>query len=617
VTNFLSRRKSSLVEAIRGVWGPYSQLLPYLKPYRARFIAGLICGALAGVVSGLLGYVIKYVSDHVFHSGASQTEFLKNPAGGPAIETVLWVCATIPAIMILRSIFAYLNAYCMAWVSLKLLVEIRTRLFSHVIQQSLEFFNRTRAGNLISRIANDSRVAQSSLTTVSSDLVTQPFTIITAVIVLLHLDPVFTLISLVLFPVCLIPIIVYGRRVRRSGKDEEAGAGAMMVILNETFAGIKVVKALSREEHEARHFEEAGKAQFQNSMRVKKSMEIVGPMIEAVAAVGVGLALVYVYYQRMSAGTFLGLLVGIFTLYDPVKKLSRVHVQIQKALASTTRIFELMSLKPAIRDAEDAQQLTRCRGDILFENVSFSYGSGVPAVRDITLHIAPGKTYALVGASGAGKTTLLSLILRFYDADSGVIRIDGNDVRMLTQKSLRDNVAIVTQEIFLFHDSIFNNIRYGRLDAGPDEVYEAARNAYAHDFILAQPRGYDTVIGDKGCLLSGGQQQRLAIARALLKNAPILLLDEATSALDSESERQIRAALERLRAGRTVIAIAHRLSTILTADQIVVMEAGRVREIGPHAQLYSTSATYRRLYDMQFHDHEINEERELFTAEIE
>jgi ATP-binding cassette, subfamily B, bacterial MsbA len=268
---------------------------------------------------------------------------------------------------------------------------------------------------------------------------------------------------------------------------------------------------------------------------------------------------------------------------------------------ATGEIFRILDSEPTVKDRPDAIELKSCRGLIEFDRVMFRYSTGkTNALIDISLRIEPGKSYALVGASGAGKSTVLSLILRLYDPTRGVVKIDGNDLRQVTQKSLREQIGLVSQDTFLFHDTIFNNILFGRLDATPEEVHAAAQTAYAHEFIIAQPKGYDTLVGDKGSLLSGGQQQRLAIARALLKNAPILLLDEATSSLDSESEKQIQQALERLAQGRTVIAIAHRLSTILSADQIVVMHQGRIKEIGTHAELMQKSGHYRKLYDMQF-----------------
>ncbi|HET6887170.1 MAG TPA: ATP-binding cassette domain-containing protein, partial [Candidatus Udaeobacter sp.] len=316
---------------------------------------------------------------------------------------------------------------------------------------------------------------------------------------------------------------------------------------------------------------------------------------------GVGIALLYVYSANLSVGRFFGLISGIFILYDPIKTLSRIHLVMQRSIAATSSIFSLLDSEPTVQDAPNAVALSSSQGRIDFEDVTFRYANTVTdAISNLTLHIEPGKTYALVGASGAGKSTILSLILRLYDPTSGAVKIDGRDLRSVTQKSLRGRIGLVTQETFLFHDTIFSNIQFGRLEATPEEVREAARAAYAHDFITAQPKGYQTVIGDKGCLLSGGQQQRLAIARAVLKNAPILLLDEATSSLDSESEQQIQRALAELATGRTVIAIAHRLSTVLSADQIIVMDGGRIKEIGTHAELLEKSGYYRRLYDHQF-----------------
>ena len=336
-------------------------------------------------------------------------------------------------------------------------------------------------------------------------------------------------------------------------------------------------------------------------MRIIRSMEAVGPLVETIAAIGVGMALLYVYATNLSAGRFFGLISGIFILYDPIKTLSKIHIVMQQSIAATTEIFSILDSEPAVQDAPNAVMLTSSQGRIDFENVTFRYANTVTdAVRDLSLRIEHGKTYALVGASGAGKSTILSLILRLYDPTSGAVKIDGRDLRSITQKSLREQIGLVTQETFLFHDTIFKNIQFGRLDATAEEIYEAAHTAFAHDFITAQPQGYETIIGDKGCLLSGGQQQRLAIARAVLKDAPVLLLDEATSSLDSESEQQIQKALEKLTAGRTVIAIAHRLSTVLSADQIVVMDYGRIKEIGTHAELLKKSGYYRRLYDHQF-----------------
>jgi len=412
-------------------------------------------------------------------------------------------------------------------------------------------------------------------------------------------------VTLILFPICLAPIRIYGQRTRKAVRHQFEDMGQMVVTMQETFAGIRVIKSFGREEHQEKSFRRSNQLLFSNMMRMIKSMEATGPLVEMIAAVGVGLALLYVYAVHLSAGRFFGLISGIFILYEPIKTLSKIHIVMQQSVSATKEIFNILDSEPSVQDARDAFELPYSEGRIDFENVTFRYATGSSdAVKNLNLRIEPGKNYALVGASGAGKSTVLSLILRLYDPISGSVRIDGRDLRTLTQQSLRKQIGLVTQDTFLFHDTIFNNIQFGRLDATPEEVYAVARTAFAHDFIMAQPQGYETTIGDKGCLLSGGQQQRLAIARALLKNAPILLLDEATSALDSESEKQIQRALEVLSAGRTVIAIAHRLSTILSADQIVVMDRGHIKEIGTHGELLQKSGYYRRLYDIQFHRHQ-------------
>jgi len=599
----MSKKRPSPREFVRLFAGPYRDLFPFLRPHLGRFILALVFGALFGLISGLLPLVLSHVNSQVFPQGKNKVDMLSDAVNGTGagINSVLLVCSIIPFIFILRSLCDYLNSYYMAWVALRLLADIRCKLYTHILKQSLEFFNRERSGNLISRVANDTRMAQTALTSISSDLIKQPLTIISAFAVLVHLDWKFTLVSLFLFPVCMIPIVYYGKKVRRQGKLEEEKVGSMMSILQESFAGIRVIKAFAREEYEAQHFDSLSKEQFRSGVRVRKAIEIVSPMVEAVAAVGVGLALFYVWYTHLSAAKFLALLAGIFMLYDPVKKLSRIHLVMQQCFNATHNIFEILNRKPLIQDRPDAVDISGSTGDIEIENVTFRYRPGLPAaLRGIDLHIEPGRYYALVGSSGAGKSTILSLLLRFYEPESGVINLDGRDIGTIKQNSLREQIGMVSQETFLFHDSILNNIRYGRMDATKEEVLEAAKQAYAHDFIMLQPNGYETVIGDKGCLLSGGQQQRVSIARALLKNAPVLLLDEAMSALDSEAEREIQAALDRLSEGRTVIAIAHRLSTVLKADQIVVMDKGEIREMGTHRELLETSTIYRKLYDLQF-----------------
>jgi len=593
-------------QLVRAFWRPYLRLLSYMLPYRKRFFLGIACGVVGGMLNGVIPLVIQKAGEPLmggalkfpdksalFGSGVSND--------GPGIESVIWISLLIPLVMVARGIFSYLNVYSLAWVSLRVLRDIRSELFAHLMSQSLDFFSREKAGKLMSRVMSDTRVAQNALTSVSGDIIKDPIAVLTGVAVLVAIDWKFSLTTLVLFPICIIPVVVFGRKVRQAGKAEESEAAQMSVILQETFAGVRVIKSFAREDYQTAQFSKSSDTQCRNSMRVRRSSDIVQPLIESVSALGVVLAMVYVYYYGIGFAKFAALCAGIFLLYNPVKNLSRIPMLIQKCMVSANNIFELMETKSTIADLPAARPLEECKGSIELQNVSFGYGSEKLALREASLHIEPGKKYALVGASGAGKSTIHSLILRFYDPQSGVVKIDGRDVREITQHSLRRHIGTVTQETFLFHDTIAENIRYGNLDATREQIESAAKFAYAHDFILAQPNGYETIVGDKGCMLSGGQQQRLAIARAILKGAPILLLDEATSALDSESERMIQDAIERLSEGRTVVAIAHRLSTILKSDCIVVMDHGRIVDTGTHAELLEKSELYRSLYELQFH----------------
>jgi subfamily B ATP-binding cassette protein MsbA len=599
------RPKLSFFETFRAARSPYRRVFHYVKPYKGRFILGLALGIGFGALTSLLPLVVAQVSSIIFHGSIINPRTLLRHremlATGPELKAIMWVCLAIPLVMTARGLLSYGNTYFMNWVSNRVVLDIRNELFGKMIRHSMDFFNKIRAGFLMSRIANDTRSMQTALSTVTSDVFKQPVTIIGAITVLLVMDWKFTMVTLVLFPSCLIPIRIFGRRARLAVQHEQKGMGQMTVTMQETFAGIRVIKSFGREEHQEKFFRRATQQQFSNQMKMVKATEATGPLVEIIASIGVGLAFAYVYLTHLPAGRFLGLLAGIFILYEPVKTLSKLHIVMQRWIGATTKIFALLDSASTVQDSPDAIDLPSSQGRIEFENVTFRYPTGaIDALQDFQLRIEAGKTYALVGPSGAGKSTILSLLLRLYDPTTGTVRIDGYDLRSLTQSSLRQQIGLVTQETFLFHDTIFKNIQFGRLGAAPEEVYAAARTAFAHDFIMAQPSGYETVIGDKGCLLSGGQQQRLAIARALLKDAPILLLDEATSALDSESEKQIQSALERLSAGRTVIAIAHRLSTILSADQIVVMDRGRILELGTHGELLEKSGYYRRLYDLQF-----------------
>ena len=603
------KHRSGIFRFLGSDWETYAKLASFLKPYRFRLALGLLAGiGYAACNSGII-LLVRTITDTAFHGKFSQSDLLKGAGMGQGggVTEFLWMILPIPLVMILRGLLAYANVYNLTWVSLRALRDMRRRVFGHLMRQSLDFFGRSQSGRLLSRVLNDTQMAQESLVSIVGELVKQPLTAIGVIAVLLRIDWKFCLFAFVLFPLFLLPVIIYGRRVRKAARAVQNEAGVMAVILQESFAGIRVIKSFAREAFQLRLFDKSSDEQFRSGMKVKKSTAIVQPMMESVSACGVALALVYVHYSHLSIGSFIALLMGMFLLYDPIKNLSRIHVVLQNCLGAATSTLELLDTKPSIHDLPGAMPLETTRGHLAFEGVNFSYGTTGPhgeeggnAVTGISLVIEPGMKVALVGSSGAGKSTLLALLLRFYDPQQGRILIDGRDLRDLTLFSLREQIGIVTQESFLFHDSIYENIRFGRLDATKAEIEEAARLAHAHDFIMAQPHGYETVVGDKGCLLSGGQQQRLAIARALLKAAPVLLLDEATSALDSESEKMIQDALEKLSRGRTVIAIAHRLSTVLGSDMIVVMDHGRIVATGTHAELLNSSEVYTNLYRLQF-----------------
>lgn len=609
----------SFTARVRKTLAPYVQLSAYLKPYRLIFVVGTICGVGFGAISGAIPLIINFVGKVIFSSASdaaliqeiANLGVLGKPINYLAIQVfhldsvsksflVITACVLIPAVMMLRSLLDFLNSYCSEWTSQKVLIDIRADLMECITGQSLEYFNEARAGNLFQRIINETREMGTVLTIINTQLISQPATIISGLLVLFKLDWHFTAGALILMPLCIGPMLFLGKKIRSAAKAEEGEGRLMMVILHEMIAGIKVIKSFSRSRYELDRFHSSSEVQFRQSIRARRLMEATAPVVESLAAIGVAVGLYYVYSVGMSGSTFLSLCIGVFLIYHPLKTLSRTHLQLLRSGVVVESVFKLMKQVPSVADAPNARTITSARGAIEFCDVTFSYREGIPALKNFTFSFEQGKYYALVGASGAGKSTLLSLIMRFYDPDQGTICLDGQDLRSLTQDSLREQIGIVTQDTFLFHETIEKNIAYGRLDATKEEMIRAAQLAHAHEFILAQQDGYDTVVGDKGCMLSGGQQQRIAIARALLKNAPVLLLDEATSALDSASEKHIQAALDILVSGRTVIAIAHRLSTILKADKILVLDQGSVREIGTHHELLAHSGIYRNLYDLQF-----------------
>lgn len=594
----------------------------YVVPYRGRFALSLLLGVLSAVFNGIMLIGFQLIFSLVLKG---QTRTLGDPADLPIVGEVniaeligtdsdtpvgftgvMIACSFIPVLIFMRGFLGYLSSYMQAWVTSRVVYQIRNDAFRSVMRQSPAFFNSARTGELMQTVTSQTSVVQRNAMLLVQTVVQRPLTIISILIVLFAQDWFFTLMSLVVFPACLLPIIRLGKRVRKSGAKEEYDSRSLMVAMQESFSGIRLVKSYAREQHAEARFARSNLNMTRNLLRWTKAMELVGPLVETVASVGIAAGLVYAWHRGLEAENFFLLVMALTQIYPPVKELSRVQMLLQKTTVAAGMVFELLERKPDIQDEPDATEIGRAKGAARFQNVTFYYRDKdglkkeAPAVKDISLALEPGRFYAFVGPSGAGKSTLYSLLLRFYDPDAGAILLDGHDIRSITQASLRANIGIVNQDTFLFHDTIRENIRYGRLDATEEEIITAARKAHAHDFIEQINGGYDALVGEGGCNLSGGQKQRISIARAILRDSPILLLDEATSALDTESEKIIQEAIHTLSEGKTVVAIAHRLSTILEADQIVVMDRGQILDRGTHSELIERCPLYQKLYHLQF-----------------
>jgi ATP-binding cassette, subfamily B, bacterial MsbA len=607
------------------------QVYRLTRPKKGRFALGVFCGILAGLADPAVLATVVLVLQVLFPSSPAPApagldlgkapsqpglqqqlhQFLhqmqsivvdqmhKYVTAHPSPWVLAAVIAIIPAIMLARCIVIYLCGYLMSWVMVRAIAGLRARAFEHLLNLPLSFFGANSTGELMSRIG-DIGTLQNVLTNSVTVVVSEPVKVIAFGAFLFATQWKLTLCAALFCPLFVIPISIYSRKGRKAAGEAQTNAAGLSRLMHESFTGNRIIKAYNLERVVADQFRAETARYISHFMRMVRSTETPGPLIEFMGSIGAAILLFYFALQPgASAADFATFVVTIFLMYRPVKALVRLQSQLGQARGATQRIFALLHTESTLKDPPQPVPLRAAKAPILFDNVSFGYGDKL-VLRHIRLSAEPGQMIALVGKSGSGKTTLTNLLLRFYDPTEGAIRIGGVDLRQAAVRDLRSQMAIVTQEVILFNDTIRNNIRFGRPGAADAEIEEAARHAFAHEFIVETSRGYDTVVGEKGTNLSGGQRQRIAIARAILKNAPILVLDEATSSLDNESERFVQVALDQLMKGRTTICIAHRLSTVQHADLIVVLDEGQIVETGRHADLLARGGFYQKLHALGF-----------------
>ncbi len=591
------------------------RLLGYVRPYRLSLSAGIVLLAVVGAMEGAIALLVKAIVDRVLNPAApdSNVQLFAIPHGPslylnhffpPSIHNV-WAVVSISLLVVffVKSLAEYGGNTIVQFVGHRAITDLRNALYEKIIRLPIGFFQREPTGRVMSAVINDVERARPALSEYLADVFRQTFSFFAFLAVLLIIDWKMTIGCGVLLPLVLWPVAKLGRRIRRSVESSQSKLGELNQILQETVSGNRIVKAFGMEGFEIAKFHSAARRLLRETMRWVRAQVGTSPLMDLLVPVVISLLLLYardkIRLQQMTAGMFFAFIYALFKLYEPVKRMGAVYQQFQQAQGATTQVFAYLDLTQEEQDAPAAIDLPPLASDLEFANVSFSYDS-TPVLKDISFRAKRGEVVAFVGSSGAGKTTLVNLIPRFYEARTGTIRVDGVDVRGVTLRSLRGQIAVVTQENILFHDTVMNNICYGLKNVPRAKVEQASQAALAHDFIMELPQGYDTVIGERGTRLSGGQRQRIAIARAILKDSPILILDEATSELDTESELFVQRALANLMVGRTTFVIAHRLGTIRKADKILVLEDGEIRESGTHSDLLAKGGSYARLHDLQF-----------------
>lgn len=567
------------------------RLLQYLKPYRLHLGGAAVFAMLVSLMTAAQAYLVKPVLDDIF--------IQKNTV------MLTLIPLAIIAVSLFKAVANYVRAYLMRYVGNRIIQGIRDQLYGHLLLMPLGFYTKQTTGRLMSRVINDVGLVQSVISNVIKDLFQQAVTMAFLICVLFYQNSSLALIAVLVLPFSYYPITRASRRLRKISKAGQEKMADLTSFLQETFSGIRIVKAFGAEGYEAQKFKEKNKDYFRNTMKATRIAEMTPSLMEVLGAIGAALIIWVGGYQvvqgSMTPGAFLSFLAACWLMYAPIRHISTANNAIQQSLAAVDRVFELLDQKTE-RDLEKGgREIPPIQKEIEFRRITFQYEeSEEPALKEVNLTVKAGEVVALVGSSGAGKTTLVNLIPRFFEPSEGAILIDGVDIREVRLTSLRRQIGIVSQETMLFDDTVAHNIAYGMKEVAMEAIIKAAEAAYAHLFILQMPQGYQTLIGERGIRLSGGERQRLAIARALLKNPPILILDEATSNLDTASEQMIQKALSHLLKDRTTFVIAHRLSTIKNASQIVVIEQGRIREVGRHEDLLQRSGAYKRLYEMQF-----------------
>jgi subfamily B ATP-binding cassette protein MsbA len=567
-------------------------LRDFLRPYLGRVAAAFLCMALVAGATAANAWLMQPMLDRVFVAHD---------------EHLLWVIPLVVVVLALvKGLAGYWQSVAMTTVGQRVVADIQLSLFARLMGADLSYFHANPTGSLISRFTNDANMLRGATTTVLAGIGKEAVTALFLIALMFYQDWVLALASFIVFPLAIRPLVSIGRRMRRVSVDTQSELGEFTTLLDQTFQGARHVKAYGMEAYETNRAGQLIERLYDLVERAQRTRSIASPLMETLGGIAVAIVILYGGHQVITGlrtpGTFFSFITALLLAYQPVKALAGLNANLQEGLAAAQRIFTVLDVEPEIREAPNARPLALRGGEIRFRDVRFAYANGAVALDDVTLAVPPGKTVALVGASGSGKSTILNLIPRFYDVAAGAVAIDGMDVRDATLASLRSAIALVSQEVSLFDDTVRANIAYGRFGASEAEIVAAAKAAAADDFIRALPEGYDTPVGEHGVKLSGGQRQRLSIARAMLKNAPILLLDEATSALDTESERQVQAALRTLMRGRTTLVIAHRLSTVVDADLIHVIDGGCVVESGTHVELLRQNGIYARLYAAQFAD---------------